>query len=317
MRKLWLPLAVVAMTAALWLAGSAFAGQLTAFSSGTAAFRGTASGSDELQFPEIRRRIGASGTPLDQLPRAKKQGKFPKKSLDAPTVASSGVAASNPGLGTSVDGLTARDQRLANGGNQFTVEPPDQALCVGGDFVVESVNTVLRVKSKATGANLTGVQDLNTFYGYPAQFNRTTLEQGPFLTDPVCLYVPQINRFVQVALTLDVVPASGNFLGTNHLDVAISNTSNPTGTWTIYKIPAQNDGTEGTPDNGCPTRIRLTRRRRRTRGPSWATTRTSGWTRTASICRQTATACSATGSTGHSCTRSGSSSSRDRVSRPR
>jgi hypothetical protein len=253
MRKLSLPLGVVAATAAtLWLAGSASAGQLTAFSSGTAAFRGTASGSDELQFPEIRRRIGASGTPLDQLPRAKKRGKFPKNSLDAPTVASAGVAASNPELGTSVDGLTARDQRLANGGNQFTVEPPDQALCVGGGFVLESVNTVLRVKSTA-GANLTGVQDLNTFYGYPAQFNRTTLQQGPFLTDPVCLYVPQINRFVQVVLTLDVVPATGDFLGTNHLDLAISNTSNPTGTWTTYKIPAQNDGTEGTPDNGCPT----------------------------------------------------------------
>jgi hypothetical protein len=253
MRKLWLPLAVVAATTAgLWLAGSAFAGQLTVSSSGTAAFRGAAPGSDELQAPEIRRRIGASGTPLDKLPRSKKQGKFPKNSLDAPTVASAGLAASNPELGTSVDGLTARDQRLANGGNQFTVEPPDQALCVGGGFVLESVNTVLRVKSTA-GANLTGVQDLNTFYGYPAQLNRTTGQQGPFLTDPVCLYVPQINRFVQVVLTLDVVPATGNFLGTNHLDIAISNTSNPTGTWTIYKIPAQNDGTAGTPDNGCPT----------------------------------------------------------------
>src|SRR4051812_18187743 len=38
------------------------------------------------------------------------------------------------------NGLTQREQRLADGGNQFTIEPPDQALAVGNGFVVESVN---------------------------------------------------------------------------------------------------------------------------------------------------------------------------------
>jgi hypothetical protein len=33
--------------------------------------------------------------------------------------------------------------------------------------------------------------------------------------------------------------------------VAVSNTSDPTGDWTVYYVPAQNDGTEGTPDHGC------------------------------------------------------------------
>jgi len=50
-----------------------------------------------------------------------------------------------PRLAASFDGLDLRDQRLANGGNQFTVEPPDQGLCVGNGFVVESVNDVIRV----------------------------------------------------------------------------------------------------------------------------------------------------------------------------
>jgi hypothetical protein len=227
----------------------------TASSSGTASFRGAGPGVDELQFPEIRRRVGAHGTPLELLPRGRKQGKFPKHPLAHPIVASAGLASSNPELGGSFNGLTSRDQRLANGGNQFSVEPPDQALCAANGFVLESVNTVIRVKS-STGADLTGVQDLNTFYGYPAQFNRTTGEFGPFLTDPVCLWVPAINRWVELVLTIDQIasgPQAGNFLGTNHLDLAVSNTANPTGSWTIYKIPAQNDGTEGTPDNGCPT----------------------------------------------------------------
>ena len=80
-----------------------------------------------------------------------KNGKFPKKPLDAPTVASSTVAGSNPEVAFSFLGLNHRDQRLANGGNQFSLEPPDQALCVGGGFTVEAVNSVLRVCSSSTG----------------------------------------------------------------------------------------------------------------------------------------------------------------------
>src|SRR5690242_16461083 len=37
----------------------------------------------------------------------------------------------SPGLTQSFHGLDGFDQRFANGGNQFSVEPPDQALCVG------------------------------------------------------------------------------------------------------------------------------------------------------------------------------------------
>lgn len=48
------------------------------------------------------------------------------------------AAASTPGYGTptaeavlSFNSLNVFDQRFANGGNQYTVVPPDQALCVG------------------------------------------------------------------------------------------------------------------------------------------------------------------------------------------
>ena len=52
---------------------------------------------------------------------------------------------SNPALGTHFEGLNFNNQRFANGGNQFSVEPPDQGLCVGNGFVLETVNDVLRV----------------------------------------------------------------------------------------------------------------------------------------------------------------------------
>ncbi len=149
----------------------------------------------------------------------------------------------------SVAGLNHRDQRLANGGNQFSLEPPDQALCVGNGFVVEATNSVLRVRD-TNGEPLAGVQDLNTFLGYPAAINRTTGAIGPQVIDPVCLYDPDFQRFVLATTTLGSLP-DGTFTGKNTIDVAVSNTGNPTGAWTVYRIPAQNDGTDGTPDHGC------------------------------------------------------------------
>ena len=42
-------------------------------------------------------------------------------------------------------GLTHLDQRFANGGNQFSHEPPDQGLAVGNDFVMEAVNCAINI----------------------------------------------------------------------------------------------------------------------------------------------------------------------------
>jgi hypothetical protein len=222
-------------------------------SAGTSSIRGTTAGPDVLAQPEFRVRAetdGGGGVEVNRPRPGFKNGKFPKKPLDAPVVGSSVVAGSNPGLVLSATGLSHRDQRLANGGNQFSVEPPDQALCVGNGFTVEAVNSVLRVLDSTTGAPLTGVQDLNTFFGYPAAINRSTGQIGPNVIDPVCHYDPDSNRFV-VAITTLHVDAAGDFNGKNTIDVAVSNSADPTGMWTIYYVPAQNDGTDGTPNHGC------------------------------------------------------------------
>ncbi len=42
-----------------------------------------------------------------------------------------------------------------------------------------------------------------------------------------------------------------SYNGKNTIDVAVSNTGDPTGDWTVYYVPAQNDGTDGTPNHGC------------------------------------------------------------------
>jgi hypothetical protein len=109
-------------------------------------------------------------------------------------------------LANSFDGINHRQHRLANGGNQFSVEPPDQGLCVGNGFVVAAVNDALRVYDK-TGKPLTAVQDLNSFYGYPAMIDRKTGTVGPFVTDPSCLFDAATQRWFMTVLTLDVNPA--------------------------------------------------------------------------------------------------------------
>ena len=160
---------------------------------------------------------------------------------------------SNPVLGTHFEGLNLFNQRFANGGNQFTVEPPDQALCAGNGFVLESVNDVLQIYH-SDGTPATGVIDLNTFYNYPAAIVRSgpnAGQRGPSITDPVCLYDQAIGRFVHVVLTLDHVGLTASLTGTNHLDIAVSDTGDPTGSWKIFKLPVQNNGTQDTPDHHC------------------------------------------------------------------
>jgi|1186.fasta_scaffold02755_2 hypothetical protein len=162
-------------------------------------------------------------------------------------------AARNPQLARSFDGVNFFDQRFSNKGNQFSVEPPDQALCVGNGFIVESANDVMRIFDTRGGLAM-GPIDLNTFYGYPAAINRTVTPNtfGPSITDPICHYDRQLKRFFHVVLTLDrAIPTSQALSGRNHLDIAVSDTSNPTGSWTIFKLPVQNDGSQGTPNHGC------------------------------------------------------------------
>ena len=38
----------------------------------------------------------------------------------------------------------------------------------------------------------------------------------------------------------------------NHLDLAVSQTTNPTGLWNIYKVDVTNDGSNPDPNNACP-----------------------------------------------------------------
>jgi hypothetical protein len=182
-----------------------------------------------------------------------------------PAATSGKKAKSNPTFGFGFEGLNHYQQRYARGGNQFSLEPPDQGLCVGNGYVVEVVNDVFNVYSPATGAsllpdntatnlvagfprNVNHAVDLNSFYGYPPAINRSVPQgqpgrYGQFVTDPSCLYDVATQRFFLVVLTLEVNSTTAAFTTLNHLDLAVSQTSDPTGLWNIYRIDVTDDGT--------------------------------------------------------------------------
>lgn len=172
------------------------------------------------------------------------------------------VTTSHPELAASFDGLNHFQNRFGStaGNNQFSLEPPDQGLCVGSDGnghtrILEAINDVMRVYT-TSGAGVTNPTALNDFLGYAPGVNRTTGTLGPFVTDPSCLYDAATGKWFVDVLTLDTYPQIGSdglqhFTGTNHLDLAVSNTSDPAGAWTIYRIPVQDDGTDGTPNHHC------------------------------------------------------------------
>jgi hypothetical protein len=250
---------VVASVGSQPVAGSTSGGSTREISSsGTASFTATAAdpgtaGIDTFETPAT---AGGDGAPVD---RSNSSG-------DATSVGAvsqpKNVTLSTPGLVTSFDGLNHFQNRFGStsGGNQFSLEPPDQGLCVGTDGagntrIVETINDVMRVYD-TSGSAITKPQALNSFFGYAPAIIRSPLTFGPFVTDPSCLFDAATGRWFMDVLTLDTFPKVGDngqehFTGTNHLDLAVSNSSDPTGAWTIYRIPVQDDGTDGTPNHGC------------------------------------------------------------------
>src|SRR5579864_6858896 len=164
----------------------------------------------------------------------------------------SGNAKSNPELSLTVDALNHFQQRfVAGGGTQFSIEPPDQGLCAGNGFVMESLNDVMQIFDTAGNAVI-APKDLNSFYGYAPAVDRTHGTFGPSITDPSCLFDTQTQRWFHVVLTLDrLKPTAQTLAGTDHLDIAVSATADPTGSWNFYSLPVQDDGTQGTPDHHC------------------------------------------------------------------
>src|SRR6478735_1216073 len=96
---------------------------------------------------------------------------------------------------TGFDGLTQADQRLANNGNQLTVEPPNTNVAVANGYVLQGVNNALQVYTTTGTPVLARVVTTNEFFGLAPALYRPTNTFGPFPTDMRVFYDAPTNRW--------------------------------------------------------------------------------------------------------------------------
>jgi hypothetical protein len=175
---------------------------------------------------------------------------------ETPAAGGQATVASSPTSILGAAGLDHFDNRTADGGNNFSIEPPDQGLCVGNGYVLEAVNLVVGLRDAATNQRIPNtVVGLNTFFGLPYSINRSVTPpvRGPFTSDPKCLYDSDTKRFFVTILKETVSPTSGAALGPTAVLIAVSKTSDPLQGFTVFSVDTTNDGSNGTPSNpNCP-----------------------------------------------------------------
>ncbi|HYS01771.1 MAG TPA: hypothetical protein VET82_05440 [Candidatus Eisenbacteria bacterium] len=242
-------------------------GQALAPGAGGYAASGSSSASSQLTFVGVTNLAGAGNDVTDSLNDwTGPSPAIPSHAPKNPTlvhVSAAGVP-NPPGNPVVVDatqpgfnGIAHRNQRFAGTGaylnTNFSLEPPDQGLCVGGGFVLETVNDALRVYT-TSGTAVTPTQALNQFFQAKPSITRANpIVYGDFVSDPKCYYDPADGRWFLTSLQIDLVPSTGAFGARAHNYIGVSQTGNPAGTWNIYKFDVSDDGTNGTPSHtGCP-----------------------------------------------------------------
>ncbi|MDX6511980.1 MAG: hypothetical protein QOE36_1484 [Gaiellaceae bacterium] len=188
----------------------------------------------------IGNEVNPNSLEVDQnVPNSQSAAHVPSASVPRP--ATVGVAGPDAGF-SGFAGLTHRDQRLADGGNQFSLEPPDQGLCVGNSQVVESVNDAFAVYSTL---GTRGTVEAFAPFWYNGQHEATRdatgtiVAYGPFISDPKCYFDPGNQRWYMTTLEIDQDPASGDFTGNSNVLIAVSKTSIATtnsADWYLYRL---------------------------------------------------------------------------------
>jgi len=148
------------------------------------------------------------------------------------------------------EGLDHADQRLAGGGNQFSLEPPDQGLCVGNysgtAYVVESVNDALQFFDSQSHL-YTAPITLSQFFGLAPTIDRTTGRFGPFISDPKCYWDADTGHWFHTALVIGLNPKTGAFQKPAYTALAVSQTADPLSAYYQYRINALDENHKNCP----------------------------------------------------------------------
>jgi hypothetical protein len=125
--------------------------------------------------------------------------------------------------------VSSRDSANTNFGAEF--EPPDQGLCVGNGFVVESVNSAYTIY-RTNGSVVVGPFNVNLLF-----------KEGPkeFTSDPRCYFDKSTHTWFAIILFINSTNTGAR------TDLAVNTSGDPTRSWTVYHIDATDKGGPGCP----------------------------------------------------------------------
>jgi len=106
----------------------------------------------------------------------------------------------------------------------FDLEPPDQGLCAGGGYVMEFINNALAIYDK------NGTQLLPPI-GSTSVFAQPTTD---FFSDPRCYYDAPTKRWFVQEFIVGTVNSAGQQVTPSVQFEAVSNTQDPTGSYTVF-----------------------------------------------------------------------------------
>lgn len=118
------------------------------------------------------------------------------------------------------------DDIIKEGSAGYIVIPPDTDGAVGLTKVLVAVNNNYRIQDKATGTTLSTVS-IDTFWSATG---------GSGFFDPRTLYDPINNRWIVCVL-------SDSFSANSAIEVGVSLTSDPAGSWYLFKVKADSGST--------------------------------------------------------------------------
>ncbi len=107
------------------------------------------------------------------------------------------------------------------------IGPPDPVIAAGPNYVVEAVNLALAIYTKS-GTKKHQVDDSTFFSSFDVS--------NDILSDPKVIYDQYAQRYVMIILDINFTTNKGNYL------IAVSQTSDPTGSWYKYRSDATKNG---------------------------------------------------------------------------
>jgi hypothetical protein len=202
-----------------------------------------------VNFAALAKKAAASASPATPgkprvlplgKPPLKNAGSQPKSSARRAPVAPLTTIVPQSGT-TGVKGFNGIDSTTSLNVNGFDVTPPDMGMATGtssqGTAVVQSLNLAVQAFSPS-GKTLAGPVSLNAFFGLTPDW---------FTSDPRVYWDPQTKHWFLTMLT--VGPPFGGAGTSSQQFIAVSQTTDALGNYTIFSIPTQTSVIDNTQ---CP-----------------------------------------------------------------